>query len=67
MTRSAATGALRQQALQALLQEIPSTGGTLLLFDTCSAGTYNSTAPRSGGVGAALRAARWSPDAGRGG
>ena len=32
--------------LQALLQEIPSTGGTLLLFDTCSSGTYNSSKHR---------------------
>jgi uncharacterized caspase-like protein len=35
--------ALSGSALQALLQRIPSSGGTLLLFDTCSSGTYNST------------------------
>ena len=46
---AASVEAVRRQALsgsdlQALLQRIPSSGGTLLLFDTCSSGTYNSTA-----------------------
>ena len=36
--------ALSGSELQGLLQRIPSSGGTLLLFDTCSSGTYHSTA-----------------------